>query len=92
MPGLVCSVRNPQDWGMASDLRMFAESGVSVLARPCRNACANLGSFCNSGGFKIRDIPFGDGWSWKAKKAVREGQKKHEMILNSAVILIYTQY
>lgn len=32
MPGLVCSVRNPQDWGMASDLRMFAESGVLVLA------------------------------------------------------------
>lgn len=41
---------------------------------------------------EIRDVPFGDGWSWKAKKAVREGQKKNDMILNSVVILIYTQY
>lgn len=41
---------------------------------------------------EIRDVLFGDGWSWKAKKAVREGQKKNDMILNFAVILIYAQY
>lgn len=73
-------------------MKLFTESGVLVLARTCRNAWQVWTISVTVEVLEIRDVPFGDGWSRKAKKGVREGQKKNYMILNFVVILIYTQY